>query len=106
MDAARWQIVNELFHQVIARAAPDRREWLERECHGDRTLVDEVDRLIQAHERAGNFLSDSRVSDATALVPGVSIGLDFRGTDRFDVRQMLGVGGMGVFYEVHDRERN
>jgi hypothetical protein len=74
VDAARWQVVNELFHAVIARAPDDRRAWLERECHGDRTLVEDVDRLIQAHERASDFLAGPQLSDATALVSGWTSG--------------------------------
>ncbi len=33
-------------------------------------------------------------------------GDDFAGTERFEVVRRLGAGGMGVVYEVRDRERN
>ena len=107
MDAARWQIVNELFHQVIARAVGQRRAWLDRACAGDRTLVDEVDRLVRAHEHAQGFLDTIHLPEAPGATEGhPALGLDFPGTDRFAVRRRLGVGGMGVVFEVHDRLRD
>ena len=31
--------------------------------------------------------------------------IDFAGTERFETRRLLGVGGMGAVYEVFDRQR-
>ena len=94
MDPVRWQRLNDLFHAAVTRTAGERQTWLERVCDGDLALLDEVVRLVRAHESAG-------MSEAPA--PAAR---DFAGTDRFSVRRRLGAGGMGVVYEVHDRTRD
>jgi hypothetical protein len=109
MDAARWQKLNDLFHAAVGRPAEERRAWLDRTCAGDRGLIEEVERLVQAHEGTGALIDTDRVSEAAALLaddrePGI-VSL-FSGTERFTVRRTLGVGGMGVVYEVHDRARD
>jgi serine/threonine protein kinase/tetratricopeptide (TPR) repeat protein len=103
MDAARWQKLNDLFHAVVGRPADERHAWLDRECAGDRGLVEEVERLVRAHEGTGAPIDTGGAPEAAAL-PGIDSILS--GTERFTVRRTLGVGGMGVVYEVHDRARD
>jgi hypothetical protein len=109
MDAQRWQRLNDLFHGSINRRAEERRAWLEQACAGDQTLVAEIERLVRAHDRASQFL---RAGDSPQAVPPPSAQWpdpgehEFTGTERFAVRRKLGVGGMGVVYEVHDRTRD
>jgi eukaryotic-like serine/threonine-protein kinase len=109
MEAARWQKLNDLFHAAVGRPAEERRAWLDRTCADDRGLIEEVQRLVLAHEGTGALIDTDGVSGAAALLtddrqPGIVA--PFSGTERFTVRRMLGVGGMGVVYEVHDRARD
>src|SRR5688500_1696273 len=109
MNAARWQRLNELFHDAVGRAADERRAWLDRVCGGDHALAEEVERLVRAHERASRFIptADSPRAAEVLSDPGPAASApEFSGTPRFTVRRTLGVGGMGVVYEVHDRRRD
>jgi serine/threonine protein kinase/tetratricopeptide (TPR) repeat protein len=109
MDAARWQKLNDLFHAAVGRAADERRAWLDRICAGDHDLIEEVERLVQAYEGTGAVIDTDVATEAAAPLPGErQPGIDalFSGTERFTVRRTLGVGGMGVVYEVHDRTRD
>ena len=45
---------------------------------------------------------DRRAAAGTRPPPGAT---EFSGTDRFELVRRIGVGGMGVVYEVWDRER-
>ena len=109
MDAARWQRLNDLFHAAVGHAAGERQAWLERVCADDVLLIDEVTRLVRAHERT-NALGPLTESLGTVTVPAAGeappIASAFFGTDRFTVRRLLGAGGMGIVYEVHDRTRD
>jgi hypothetical protein len=108
MDALRWQRLNDLFHSAVGRAAEERGPWLARVCADDATLIADVERLVRAHEQAQSFIAadDSRHAVRFPTHSEVPVGHEFSDTDRFTVRRTLGIGGMGVVYEAHDRVRD
>jgi serine/threonine protein kinase len=114
MDPERWQRVNEIFQSAVVRDESDRDAFLSAACGDDDALREEVLRLVRANAVAAGFLDvpafagDITRESPTAVVREFStyrVGDEFRGTDRFTVRRRLGAGGMGVAYEVFDRER-
>ena len=55
MTPERWRHVTAVFHDALAHDAPDRAAFLDRACAGDAGVRAEVDRLLAAHQRAGQF---------------------------------------------------
>jgi Protein kinase domain len=119
MDDQRWRLTSEVFHAAIGRAAEERHAFLEEACRGDEVLRRNVQRLVQAHERAGAFLDAAAVSNAIRVVaaggqssavgPQFSAyraGREFQGTARFIVLRCLGAGGMGIVYQAYDQVRD
>jgi len=96
-DAQRWTRIEQIFDAVLDCSAAEIETLLERSCAGDRKLRREVERLLAADERAGDFLSTP---------PQQWIGnLEVTGNDvrparigPFRVLDELGRGGMGVVY--------
>jgi tetratricopeptide (TPR) repeat protein/tRNA A-37 threonylcarbamoyl transferase component Bud32 len=80
MMSDRFQRCEELFHAALALEAAAREAFLEEACATDRGLRAEVERLLSAHARAGDFIG------SPAVAPPYSI-----------VRE-LGRGGMGAVY--------
>lgn len=92
--------VLEIFERVIAVARDRRDALLDAECGEDRTLRQEVESLVDAHEQAGAFLEPPERPDASpgANPPGLAI---LR--DQYTVTALLAVGGMGTVHAVRHK---
>jgi hypothetical protein len=125
MASERWRQVEALYEAALERDATERSDFLSAQCGGDDALRQEVESLLRhgvatraffdgpAPELVSSPQSESAV-ETVSLSSAIGGGLptarpyddDFQGTDRFSVIRRLGVGGMGVVYEVRDVMRN
>jgi len=55
MTADRWQRISAVFHGALAQAPDGRRAFLDKECGGEDDVRVEVERLLAAHDGAGQF---------------------------------------------------
>jgi serine/threonine protein kinase/WD40 repeat protein len=93
--------------EAAAKATPaERAAYLDASCAGDARLRAEVERLLKAHERAGDFLQEPAVlSPQPTMVlatpptekPGDRIG-------HYKLLQQIGEGGCGVVYMAEQEE--
>jgi serine/threonine-protein kinase len=68
MQGERWRQVDKLFHDIIDQTPEQRAAFLEQICANDPSLKKEVEQLIEAYKRSGNFL------DSTGAAYGSLIG--------------------------------
>ncbi|MGI8844548.1 MAG: serine/threonine-protein kinase, partial [Gemmatimonadaceae bacterium] len=71
MPSLRWQRVQDALWAALERQAPARDAFLAEHCRGDSELLAEVRSLLQAHERAGEFLGGA-VPAAAGVPPGAA----------------------------------
>jgi hypothetical protein len=119
MDPDRWRRINDIFQDAVERTAKGGHRFIVDACVGDPELREEVELLVQAHERGAGFLARPAVTRARSLLfldQGSSASVHphwtdqgeagFRGTERFRVLRRIGAGGMGVVYAAHDGVRD
>jgi len=90
-----WDDVQIVFAEATERPPGVREAWLETRCAGAPGLRDQVQRLLDSHEHAGDFLglevTADRPSDPRADLLGLRIG-------PFRLVREVGRGGMSVVY--------
>src|SRR5258706_2001300 len=90
-----------VFAEALQLPSGERSAYLKRACGGDEELRERVERLLKAHDHAGDFLEQpppEAVPDAgVGEKPGDRIG-------RYKLLQQIGEGGCGVVYMAEQEE--
>src|SRR5947209_3298792 len=97
MDAARWERIQALFHDVADLPEPAQRASLETQCREDPALMTEVLGLLQEDARGDSLLDrDAAYVAGQVLDEGIPPALLDQHFGPYRMTQMLGLGGMGV----------
>jgi len=98
MDSARWERIQDLFHEAATLPASDRPAYLERACRGDSSLVDDVMAMLAA-DAAGESMLDRGIAAAASGVLDADVPPALRESfGAYSITELLGEGGMGVVY--------
>src|SRR5687768_4358246 len=97
MTPERWQRISDLFHASLDRPPEERAVFLDHACTDDSDARRAVERLLEAHARAGTFLETPAAPD-----PEVRPLLTGRRFAHYELGERVGVGGMGEVYRATD----
>jgi tRNA A-37 threonylcarbamoyl transferase component Bud32 len=107
----RWREIEEVLDRALDLSTGERAAFLESACGADVALRDEVERLLCANDRAGDFLEEpllhirSLIPDAMPIPPALSApGTTIAG--RYALARELGRGGTATVYLARDTKHN
>jgi len=101
MTTDRWQRIEALFHDIVARPADERLASLAAACAGDDGLQSDVQSLLDQVELAPGFLATPAMDLAARVLPP-TVPLDGRRLGAFELQVLIGAGGMGDVYRARD----
>lgn len=98
MADKRWDRMWGIFHAAMERAPADRPAFVESSCGDDRELRQEIETLLQSHSRSGDYLENNPHLSAVILAAAPQAMIGHIIDNRYRIRSVIGVGGMGVVY--------
>ena len=107
MTPDRWQKVKQIFQSAIQRAPHERSAFLATACGNDDELRREVDSLISAHDKSGEFIDGAAYEAAANLLGDGKSGLPGgQMVGPYEIVSFISRGGMGEVFLAHDRRLN
>ncbi len=101
----RWEKLCEIWEAAAQLPRESRGEFIRAECADDRALCAELEGLLAHGSPPSEFLADPHpllAADFTSAANALSSGGVLAG--RFEIKRLIGLGGMGEVYEAFDRE--
>lgn len=106
MQQDRWQAITDIFHAALELSVSERAAFVLMASKGDSELRSEVEKLLAADEKAGDYLESpvtaSALPDTRQQPPALRPGDVLCG--RFHIVRAIGEGGMGKVFEATDSE--
>ena len=103
MTPERERRIDDLFYSALEREPAEREAFLRVGCAGDESLRREVESLLAAHEKVGDFIEEPAAADAGRILADRRVrSMLGRRMGHYTIVGTLGAGGMGEVYLAED----
>jgi len=103
MNPDRWRQIGQLYHAALELEPAARAAFLDGACGGAEELRREVESLLQAHQRAGDYFAAPAMEVAAEMLANrKEPSLVGRSISHYQVLSLIGAGGMGEVYLAQD----